>query len=285
MIRRYRLDFSGFRAQPEPPRSYIRDQFLKISSKNIHVPRTDRLQAALFLALFLWSAPAWAATLAQSGPGRVSLIEVYSSEGCSSCPPAESWVSGLTASGSLWKDFVPVVFHVDYWDGLGWKDRFSDNRFTQRQRAYSDQWRSNSIYTPGFVLNGYEWRDWYGRPAPPRGIYMDAGRLSVDDLGDGRFKVRYEPTSKTPVSLKVHAALLGFDMTVEVKAGENAGRSLKHDFAVLAYTEESMKEANGAFEKEFQLDLPAKAPSKTGIAVWVSAEASPAPIQAAGAYL
>ncbi|MDB4793761.1 DUF1223 domain-containing protein, partial [Methylacidiphilales bacterium] len=68
-----------------------------------------------------------------------SLIELYSSEGCSSCPPAEAWVNDLKSAPELWKSIFPVVFHVDYWDGLGWPDRFSRADYTQRQRNYAAQ--------------------------------------------------------------------------------------------------------------------------------------------------
>ena len=72
----------------------------------------------------------------QSGPQKVSLLELYTSEGCSSCPPAETWLSRLTTDGRLWKEIVPVAFHVDYWDDLGWKDRYAKQEYTSRQRSY-----------------------------------------------------------------------------------------------------------------------------------------------------
>src|ERR1043166_1377606 len=72
----------------------------------------------------------------QSSEQRTPLIELYTSEGCSSCPPAEAWLSKLKTEAGLWKDFVPVAFHVDYWDHLGWRDRFASAVFTERQRAY-----------------------------------------------------------------------------------------------------------------------------------------------------
>src|ERR1700733_854948 len=89
----------------------------------------------------------------ESGPSQVSLLELYTSEGCSSCPPAEAWLSALSQSPELWKAVVPVAFHVDYWDNLGWKDWFSSREFTQRQRRYAANWGSGSVYTPAFILN------------------------------------------------------------------------------------------------------------------------------------
>ena len=66
----------------------------------------------------------------ESGPTRAHLIELFTSEGCSSCPPAESWLSKLKNEPGLWKNFVPLAFHVDYWDHLGWKDPFASKEWT-----------------------------------------------------------------------------------------------------------------------------------------------------------
>ena len=93
-----------------------------------------------------------------SGPQQTALIELYTSEGCSSCPPAEAWLSRLKDNPGLWKQFVPIAFHVDYWDRLGWRDRFSSQRWTERQRRYASLWESESVYTPAVVVNGREQR-------------------------------------------------------------------------------------------------------------------------------
>src|SRR5574339_14875 len=85
-----------------------------------------------------------------SSTNRTALLELYTSEGCSSCPPAEAWLSRLKSDARLWKDFVPVAFHVDYWDYLGWRDPFGAAEYSERQRGYAAQWKSRSVYTPGF---------------------------------------------------------------------------------------------------------------------------------------
>src|SRR6186713_3438579 len=95
----------------------------------------------------------------ESGKTRTHVIELFTSEGCSSCPPAEAWLSKLKDEPRLWRDFVPLAFHVDYWDRLGWRDPFAARQWTARQYDYSSRWNSSSVYTPGFVLNGREWRD------------------------------------------------------------------------------------------------------------------------------
>ena len=80
----------------------------------------------LLLAAALASSSSASELALRSGPARTHLIELYSSEGCSSCPPADDWVESLRKRPGLWKDFVPVAFHVTYWDYLGWKDSFGD---------------------------------------------------------------------------------------------------------------------------------------------------------------
>src|SRR5438552_12328276 len=97
----------------------------------------------------------------ESGDMQTTLIELFTSEGCSSCPPADAWISQLKESPDLWKKIVPIAFHVDYWNNLGWRDRFAKPEFTARQRWYVAAWRGDSVYTPGFVVNGREWRSWF----------------------------------------------------------------------------------------------------------------------------
>src|SRR5689334_8314649 len=75
-----------------------------------------------------------------SGETQVALLELFTSEGCSSCPPAERWLGALRDAPGLWRDFVPIAFHVNYWDRLGWPDRFASREATQRQHAYAAVW-------------------------------------------------------------------------------------------------------------------------------------------------
>src|SRR5881394_1953150 len=93
----------------------------------------------------------------ESGPQKVHLLELFTSEGCSSCPPAEAWLSKLKSDPRWWKDFVPLAFHVDYWDHLGWRDPFASKEWTARQYRYSAAWKKGSVYTPAFALDGKEW--------------------------------------------------------------------------------------------------------------------------------
>ena len=237
----------------------------------------------------IFSTLSWAQPLAESGPTQVPLVEIFSSEGCSSCPPAEEWASRLTQDSGLWRDFVPVIFHVDYWDYLGWKDGLSDGKFSEKQRSYAESWRNGSVYTPGFVLNGKEWRDWYGHGPLASTGNKETGNLFIEKTEKGVFKIIFDRqgSGRLPDAYKVHVALLAFGIVSDVKAGENSGRRLIHDFAVVHYEEKNMDRTNeGRFEKEVSLTYPKDiAPKKWGIAVWVSGEQDLEPLQAAGSYL
>src|SRR5271156_2248162 len=115
----------------------------------------------------------------QSSERQVALVELYTSEGCSSCPPAESWLSKLKNKPGLWSDFVPVAFHVDYWNGLGWRDKLSSEEYSERQRNYARDWSEDEVYTPEFVLNGKEWRNWFGFRGAPSASATKTGILQV----------------------------------------------------------------------------------------------------------
>src|SRR5205823_9928722 len=95
----------------------------------------------------------------ESGPKKIQLLELFTSEGCSSCPPAEASLGRLVNDPRLWHEFVPVAFPVDYWDRLGRKHPLASVEWTKRQRLYAANWNAETVYTPAFVLNGREWRD------------------------------------------------------------------------------------------------------------------------------
>ncbi len=220
----------------------------------------------------------------QSGPTRVSLLELYTSEGCSSCPPADRWVSSLRDDPRLWREFVPVAFHVDYWDRLGWPDRFADADFTRRQQDHAQSTGMRTIYTPGFFLDGAEWRRWFGL----RELELPAG----DGAGelrawreDGRVQIRYRPDGARRLTLRAHVALLGFGLQSDVQRGENAGRRLQHDFVVLEHREAALRPDGDVLAASATLASPAEAGERQAIAVWVSEANAPAPLQAAGGWL
>ena len=244
------------------------------------------------LAVVVWLASTSYVTSAepirlQSGPAATQLLELYSSEGCSSCPPAETWLSRLKTDPKLWKDFVPVAFHVDYWDYLGWKDPFASKEHSDRQRDYAAQWRSDSVYTPGFVLNGKEWRGWSHRDAPAGGATKVIGVLTAVSKDGRQWKIEFQPVAENTVAkYEFHAALLGFDLITDVKAGENRGRKVQHDFVVLANTKVEATKDGRSFQGTLSLDgKTAFSPKRLGLAAWVTSAGSLPPVQATGGWV
>lgn len=212
-----------------------------------------------------------------SGPAQVSLVELYTSEGCSSCPPAERWLGGLREAPGLWRDFVPVAFHVDYWNRLGWPDRFATRAFTQREYDYAAAWRSESVYTPCFVRDGAEWRGG-GEIAPAD---RNAGQLVVSYDG-AVVQAEFIPAGQKAAArggYEVHAAILGGGITSKVTAGENRGATLRHDFIALTLGHAALGSA-----------LPLVVPPTAGVprhalAVWITRRGELAPLQATGGWL
>jgi hypothetical protein len=102
----------------------------------------------------------------QSTEAQVPLIDLYTSEGCSSCPPADRWLTSLKHNQGLWSKFIPIAFHVDYWDYIGGKDPFASKQFSQRQPRYPKEFNEAAVYTPGMPKAGEEWRRWrvFGNP-------------------------------------------------------------------------------------------------------------------------
>ncbi len=93
-----------------------------------------------------------------SPENRVVLLELYTSEGCSSCPPADQFLSSLESAGVSTEQLIPVAFHVTYWDYICWKDRFANPRFDKRQRELARKNELSTVYTPQFVLSGGDYR-------------------------------------------------------------------------------------------------------------------------------
>jgi len=222
----------------------------------------------------------------QSGAEKVSLLELYTSEGCSSCPPAEAWLGGLRGSPRLWKDFAPVAFHVDYWDSLGWKDALADPEFAERQRSYAQLWHSENIYTPEFVLDGKEWHNWFTGKNGPSSSHEPAGILTVTSADTNRWQASFAPLVTRETHYEIHAALLAGGIESGVKAGENKGRHLNHDFAVVNLVQLGMSTSNGVALGKFITGTPRFNTGKTlALTVWVTRAGELAPLQTTGGWL
>jgi hypothetical protein len=225
-----------------------------------------------------------ATTRFASGETATTLIELFTSEGCSSCPPADALMSRLMSDPDLWKAIVPVVFHVDYWDRLGWPDRFARPEFTQRQRRYASSWDSGGVYTPEFVVNGKEWPGFFNREALSRARSEKVGILDVALKGNEAVAT-FAPENSPRGQLKLEVALLGTNLQSDVKRGENSGRKLHHDFVVLHLAKIDMTNQGNRWTGTVLLSTNTETDKPTALAAWIkSAETAPA-IQATGGWL
>jgi hypothetical protein len=244
--------------------------------------RLGGLSAVLFSFILMTNHASAAPQDFQSGAGQVTLLELYTSEGCSSCPPAEAWLSRLKDSPDLWKSVVPVAFHVDYWDYLGWPDPWATKAFSDRQRAYAGAWGSDDIYTPGVVRNGREWKEWRGNNAPSEQAAAKPGVLHATSADGSEWKITFTPAEGVTGDFEVHAALLGSAMHSNVKAGENSGRQLVHDFVALALINAVMQKHEAVIK--FSGDR-SKDSGKLAVAIWVTHAGQIIPVQATGGWL
>lgn len=238
----------------------------------------------LLLACCLLSASiTYADTVFQNEREDSTIIELFTSQGCSSCPPAESWLGKFKDDPRLWKTLFPLAFHVDYWDYIGWKDIYASPVFSKRQKQYRTENRLSSVYTPGFVVNGREWRGWFSRKALPDGKIggKTAGQLTAS-LDNGQLTAEYLVDGLQAYGLTLNAAIVGTGITTEVKRGENAGRSLPQDFTVLQF--HTARSAT----KKWQMELPginANDAERLALVIWVSSADSLQPLQVAGGWL
>lgn len=250
----------------------------------------------LALSLSLFSGTLHADKLTLISPdARVNVLELYTSQGCSSCPPAEHWLSRYVEDPGLWKQFIPLNFHVDYWDYIGWKDPFANSLFSYRQRLYEQLKLAKNVATPGFIVNGQGWNGWfYGQQ--PRFTEQQASGVITATIEDSQIQVLFSPrVDKLNIDdmpevdmnrLRAHVAILGFGASTTITAGENKGRVLSHDFVVLAYHNQLMTKEDELAKANLSLpDASAFRIDKKALAVWVSDRINPSPIQAVGNWL
>ena len=203
-------------------------------------------RAALLLLVGLASANAAlaapAACNAMSGVSVPTVVELYTSEGCNSCPPADKWLSSIKDQPGV----VSLAFHVDYWDRLGWKDRFADPAYTQRQNEVSARGGAKFIYTPQIVVDGADYRNW---PGLPRGASRPATvQLTLTQDGPA-YVAQLVRGPGAPVRLAAFWVVTEDGHVSNVKAGENSGVTLRHDAVVRDYrTVASVGEAPLRFE-------------------------------------
>lgn len=238
--------------------------------------------------MILTVASAAATTQLSSGDAPATLIELYTSEGCSSCPPADRWLSALRDDPRLWREMVPVAFHVDYWDHIGWQDPYASAAHTARQRAYHAKDRLSQVYTPGFIIGGREWRGFFTGDAAELSQPPAVGRLHFEIFHAARAELRFTPVQSDAYpddALRYTVALLGFGLKSAVPRGENAGKELHHDFVVLGSSVGELTRSDAAFHAAVTMPSAQQRAPRYGVAVWISRHGDPTPLQATGGWI
>lgn len=247
--------------------------------------------ASVLICLATPASQASAACHAHSEPHRLSVLELYTSEGCSSCPPADRWLSALPARGFTSAQVIPLAFHVDYWNELGWPDRFSQPAFSARQRRVNERLDAGVIYTPQVVLDGRDLRLAGGmgqlqahlaaanRRAPGAGIDVDVQPAPDQVNISARIDV---PDATARGKARAWIAVFENGLSSRVTRGENAGRELAHDFVVREFAGPFPLQAHGQTRIEHRAVLAGPwNPAHSGVAVLVQREDTGEYLQAA----
>ncbi|TAN54350.1 MAG: DUF1223 domain-containing protein [Betaproteobacteria bacterium] len=227
---------------------------------------------------------------AQSGPHTAALVELYTSEGCDSCPPADRWLSALGSRGYGTAQVVPIALHVDYWDYIGWKDPFAKAAFSARQRKLAQVQRARIVYTPQVLLQGEDFRAW-------RGAEFDrAVARIIATPALARIALRLDAGAKAALRVEVEAGLAAAVSAMDaqlylasyenklvsaVSSGENRGRTLQHDFVVFEWIGPLAFDPRGRLAERRVLPLLPKAVAgNSGVVAFVQSRSTAKVLQA-----
>jgi hypothetical protein len=248
--------------------------------------RKERSMKIVFLSILAAAAavtPALAATCsAKSGAQTAALVELYTSEGCDSCPPADRWLSGLKDKDAKSGRAVPLAMHVDYWDYIGWHDPYAQAQFSARQREQSAVNHERTIYTPQILVAGKDFRPgWFS--VGGESFDEDVARINLRDAGadiglslTGSSKeLRLEANAKLRDAANsrdaaLYLAVIENNLSSNVVAGENKGRLLKHDFVVRDWEGPFAFNADGSLMLNRTVNLqPSWKPQDLGVTAFV----------------
>jgi hypothetical protein len=172
---------------------------------------------------------------AVSAAHQTALVELYTSQGCSSCPPADRWLSQLEPRHPR-NRVVPIALHVDYWDHIGWRDPYARGEFTARQRALATANGARTVYTPGVFIQGQEFPQWSGRPQFDNAVRTITSTPAVVRI---KLSASVQATSVTVNASafalpsahapRLYLALVEDGLALKVRAGENRGEMLRND--------------------------------------------------------
>lgn len=174
---------------------------------------------------------------AKSPEHRVSLLELYTSEGCSSCPPADKFLSNLSKSGVTNKQLIPLAFHVTYWDYIGWKDPYASINHDNRQRKIAQFDKSKSIYTPQFVLNGSDYRAYDTFSESVRGVILQLSDVDIILEAEKTHQqvnvsINTDSTKSKLEGIAYYLVVYENKLVSDIDDGENEGKTLNHNFVV-----------------------------------------------------
>lgn len=223
---------------------------------------SDALCILAAASLIVLPVAGFAACDARSGPNTAALVELYTSEGCSSCPPADRQLSRLRQTLAPAAEVVPLSLHVGYWDYIGWKDPYAQAVFGERQTWLVRANRRNTVYTPQFFVNGAELRLWQGSlqsqvrklNAVPAAADI---RVRANVLPGGALAINAEAAARAgagPVVL--YLALAENGLVSKVTRGENSGATLAHDHVVRVWIG-PVRLTGGAAQVRREIALPA----------------------------
>jgi len=247
--------------------------------------RSNRLLGVALLAACALAAPA---TQAAAGDCRAAttaqtnvLVELFTSEGCNSCPPADRWLSGLDLGPAGQSRVVPVAWHVDYWDYIGWKDRFAQAAFSERQHRLSQIRRDRVVYTPQVLVQGRDFRRWAwggleaaaaqitAQPARARIALAITGRTANGVEAEVAAELLDAAARANPADYALVLTATASGLTTRVRAGENAGRTLAHDHVAFGWRGPTAFGSDAKLTLHERLALPAQAPGGSGVAAFV----------------
>jgi hypothetical protein len=208
----------------------------------------------------------------KSGARQTAVVELYTSEGCSSCPPADRWLSELVTAPRQELDVLALAFHVDYWDYLGWKDRFSSADYTRRQRVLGANNLQRTIYTPEFFVNGVEARgagkilekiQQTNKQQPPLDLQLTVSR------DDTALVLSLQSPSRRDTIGQIHHRYLVYEneLSTDVERGENSGKVLRHQQVVRYMSPASSLQEQNRHRIEIAPDWQAE---NIGVAVLVT---------------
>lgn len=229
---------------------------------------TTILKLSLLALVLIVLAPRGSAGQAGKAPanGGTAIVELFTSQGCSSCPPADRLLTKLAADPRYQGKVIPLSFHVDYWNYIGWTDPYSSQRWSDRQRQYAKAFRSSRIYTPQVVVNGRsecvgsQEKEVVSRVT--QALEQEpAGRVSLalgERTADGHLKVKVGAKLAKAAgagNLDLWVAVYESELTTPVKSGENASRTLRNDRVVRRLEKALTIPAAAGSEKSTEITL------------------------------